>query len=467
MSAPVPQHSIWQDVRDAIRGSEHDYTAGPIGRAIFLLAVPMVIEMLMESLFAVVDVFFVGRLGAAAVATIGLTESLMIVIYTTAFGLSIGATATVARRIGEKDKDGAAHAAVQVLLLGAFLSGVVGIAGAIFAPELLTLMGADAEVLAVGTMYARVSLAGSATAFLLFLVNAVFRGAGDPAVAMRTLIVGNSLNIVLDPLLIFGLGPFPEIGITGAAWATVIGRGVGFLVALRLLNKGSGHLRVERRHVSIAPIVMISIARLSGWGTLQTAIGSLSWIGLVRVVATFGAPAVAGYTIAIRLVLFAIMPAFGVGAAAATMVGQALGANLPERAEEAVWTAARVNALLLGLVGVFFVIFARPLVGLFTQDAAVADIATYGLRAIAIGYPLFGLGMVLEQSFNGAGDTRTPTWINFWVFWVLQIPLAWFLAMHTPMHERGAFVSVSVAYSALAVVSAVLFKRGKWKAKVV
>jgi putative MATE family efflux protein len=354
---------------------------------------------------------------------------------------------------------------VQVLLLGTLLSGVVGIAGAIFAPELLTLMGADAEVVAVGTGYARISLAGSATAFLLFLVNAVFRGAGDPAVAMRTLILGNGLNILLDPLLIFGLGPFPQLGIAGAAWATVIGRGIGFVWACRLLSQGSGHLRVERRHVAFAPAVMLNIARLSGWGTFQTAIGSLSWLGLVRVMATFGATAMAGYTIAIRIVLFAIMPAFGVGAAAATMVGQALGAKLPDRAEASVWFAARVNALLLGLVGVFFIAFAPMLVRWFTPDAAVAGIATYGLRAIALGYPLFGLGMVLEQSFNGAGDTRTPSWINFWVFWALQIPLAWYLAMHTAMQERGVFVAVSVAYSALAVVSAVLFRMGRWKEK--
>jgi len=461
----TPQHTIWTDIRDAIRGTEHDYTAGPIGRAIFLLAVPMVIEMMMESIFAVVDVFYVGRLGPAAVATIGLTESLMIVIYTIAFGLSIGATATVARRIGEKDPDGAAHAAVQVLVLGAFLSGVVGIVGAIFAPELLALMGADAEVLAVGTGYARVSLAGSATAFLLFLINAVFRGAGDPAVAMRTLILGNTLNIVLAPFLIFGLGPFPQLGVTGAAVATVLCRGAGFAWACWLLHKGSGHLKVERRHMNIEPALMIAIARLSGWGTFQVAIGSLSWIGLVRVVSTFGATAMAGYTICIRIVMFAIMPAFGVGAAAATMVGQALGAKLPQRAEEAVWTAAKINALLLGLTGLFFIAFAPVIVGWFTADAMVASVATYGLRVIALGYPLFGLGMVLEQSFNGAGDTRTPSWINFWIYWVLQIPLAWYLATQTQLHERGVFISVSVAYSALAIVSAVLFKRGKWKEK--
>ena len=461
------QSSTWQDIRDAIRGTEHDYTDGPINRAIFLLAVPMVIEMLMESLFAVVDVFFVGRLGAAAVATVGLTESLMIVIYTIAFGLSIGATAVVSRRIGEKDPDGAARAAVQVLVLGAGISGAFGIVGAIFAPELLTLMGADADVLAQGTMYARITLAGSSTAFLIFLVNAVFRGAGDPAVAMRVLILGNGLNILLDPALIFGIGPFPELGLTGAAIATTIGRGVGFAWALWLLNCGSGHLSVHRRHLAIEPATMLSIAQLSGWGTFQVALGSMSWIALVRVISAFGSTALAGYTIAIRVMLFVLMPAFGIGAAAATMVGQALGADKPERAEQSVWAAAKVNVVLLSLAGVVFLIFGTTIVGWFSPDPDVVAVAAFGLRALAFGFPLFAVGMVLEQSFNGAGDTRTPTWINFFAYWVVQIPLAWVLARRLGWEEGGVFVAVSVAYSVLAVVSAILFKRGRWKLKVV
>lgn len=464
--SPVSQPGgLWRDIRDAIRGTEHDYTQGPIGRAILLLAVPMVIEMMMESIFAVVDVFFVGRLGAAAVATVGLTESLMIVLYTIAFGLSIGATATIARRIGEKQPDAAARAAVQVLLLGAFLSGVIGIAGAIYAPELLALMGADAEVIAVGTPYARISLGASATAFLIFLVNAIFRGAGDPAVAMRVLILANGLNCVLDPALIFGLGPFPELGLTGAAVATTIGRGIGFIYALWLLNRGTGHLRVTREHLAIEPETMLRIGQLSGWGTLQVAISSMSWIGLVRVISGFGASAMAGYTISIRILLFALMPAFGIGAAAATMVGQSLGASLPERAEQSVWTAAKLNATVLGATGVLFLIFAPTMVGWFTPDAEVLRVGTYGLRVMSLGFPLYALGMVLEQSFNGAGDTKTPSWINFWVFWMLQIPLAWYLAYHGGYDERGVFIAVPVAYSALAVVSAVLFRRGKWKLK--
>jgi putative MATE family efflux protein len=467
VSSDAHTGTLWHDIRDALKGTEHDYTQGPIGRAILLLAVPMVIEMMMESVFAVVDVFFVGKLGAAAVATVGLTESLMIVLYTIAFGLSIGATATVSRRIGEKDAEGAARAAVQVLALGALLSGAIGIAGAIYAPELLALMGADAEVIAVGTPFARISLAGSSTAFLIFLVNAVFRGAGDPAVAMRVLILGNGLNIVLDPALIFGWGPFPELGLAGAAIATTIGRGVGFAYALWLLSRGTGHLAVRREHLRLEPTTMISIAKLSGWGTLQVALSSMSWIGLVRVTSMFGATALAGYTISIRVLLFALMPAFGIGAAAATMVGQSLGAGLPERAEQSVWTAARINVVLLSLTGVLFLIFAPTLIGWFTQDTAVAAVGVYGLRAMSLGFPLYALGMVLEQAFNGAGDTRTPSWINFGVFWVLQIPMAWILATRTSFQERGVFLAVPIAYSALAITSALLFRQGRWKRQLV
>ncbi len=464
---PLPPRTggFWQDLTAALRGTQHDYTAGPIGRAIFLLAVPMVVEMAMESVFAVVDVFFVGRLGAAAVASVGLAESLMIVIYTVAFGLSIGATATVARRIGEKDPAAAARAAVQVLMLGLGLSAALGLIGVIWAPELLAAMGADRQVLAEGTTYTRVMLGGSATAFLLFLVNAVFRGAGDAAVAMRVLIVGNGINILLDPALIFGLGPFPELGLTGAAIATTIGRGIGLLVALYLLTKGTGHLAVRREHVRLEPSTMITIARLSAWGTFQTALGSMSWIGLIRVVASFGSTAMAGYTIAIRIVLFALMPAFGIGAAAATMVGQALGAKLPDRAEQSVWVAAKFNMLFLGITGAVFLALAPFIVGWFTVDPAVARVGVYGLRAIGLGFPLYALGMVLEQSFNGAGDTRTPTWINFFCFWVIQIPVAWGLASPLGLNERGVFIAVTVAYSVLALVSAVMFKRGGWKAK--
>lgn len=466
-SPPAHAGGLWRDLRDALRGTHHDYTSGALGRAIFLLAVPMVVEMAMESIFAVVDVFFVGRLGSAAVATVGLTESLMIVIYTLAFGLSIGATATVSRRIGEKDPDGAGRAAVQVLVLGAIISGALGLVGAVFAPQLMALMGADAGVIATGSGYARVMLGGSATAFLLFVVNAVFRGAGDPAVAMRILIVGNSINMVMDPMLIFGIGPFPEWGVTGAAVATTLGRGIALMMAIWMLARGSGHLALKRRHLAVEPATMWRIARLSGMGTFQVAIGSMSWMGLVRVVSSFGSTAMAGYTIAIRLVIFALMPAFGLGGAAATMVGQSLGARKPERAEQAVWTAAKYDVVFLSAIGLVFLTFTPSIVGIFTADKAVAAIAIDGLRVISLGFPLFAAGMVLEQAFNGAGDTWTPTWLNLLAFWIIQIPLAWVLAKPVGFEQRGVFISVTVAYSVLAVASAVLFRRGRWKSKYV
>ncbi|MBA3854666.1 MAG: MATE family efflux transporter, partial [Gemmatimonas sp.] len=400
---------------------------------------------------------------SAAVATIGLTESLMIVIYTVAMGLSIGVTATVARRIGEKDPDAAARATVQGLLLGLLLSSVLGVLGAIYARDLLMLMGADAEVLDVGTGFARISLACNGAIFLLFLINAAFRGAGDAAVAMRVLVLGNAINIVLDPLLIFGIGPFPELGIEGAAWATFIGRSVGFCWALWHLSTGEGNLHVHKQHLKLEPATMVNIARLSGWGTVQVALSSMSWIALVRFMSTFGANAMAGYTIAIRVLLFALMPAYGVGAAAATMVGQALGAGNPDRAERSVWVAARINMVVLGLTGVAFWVFAPTLVGWFSDAAEVRTVGIYGLRAMSLGFPLYALGMVLEQSFNGAGDTRTPSWMNFFVFWVLQLPLAWWMSQSSGLGFKGVFIAVPLAYTALAIVSAVFFRRGRWK----
>ena len=456
---------LWRDIRDAIRGAEHDYTQGPIGRAIFLLAVPMVLEMSMESIFAVVDAWYVGHLGPAAVATIGLTESLMVVIYTVAMGLSIGVTATVSRRIGEKHPDGAARATVQGLLLGLLLSALLGVIGATFAGELLALMGADADVLATGTGFARISLACNSAVFLLFLINAAFRGAGDAAVAMRVLVLGNAINIVLAPLLIFGVGFFPELGLEGAAWATVVGRTTGFVWALWHLSTGEGNLHVHRHHVIVEPRTMLHIATLSGWGTVQVALSSMSWIVLVRLMSSFGGTAVAGYTIAIRVLLFALMPAYGVGAAAATMVGQALGAHNPERAERAVWVAARLNMLVLGLTGVLFWLFAPTIVSWFTEAADVRAVGTNGLRTMSLGFPLYALGMVLEQSFNGAGDTRTPSWMNFVVFWLIQLPVAWYLSQHTALAYRGVFAAVPMAYTALALISAFFFRRGTWKGR--
>ena len=458
---------MWRDLRDALRGTSHDYTQGDIGRAIFLLAVPMVLEMIMESLFAVSDVFFVSRLGATAIATVGLTESMMIIVYTIAMGLSISATAIVARRIGERNPDAAARAAVQAILLGVVLSTLLGGVGAMFAPELLTMMGASPDVLTSGTTFARVMLGGSGTAFMLFIINSTFRGAGDAAVAMRVLWLANGINIVLGPLLIFGVGPFPKLGVTGAAVATTIGRGIGVLFALSRLVKGSGHLAVRRTHLAVEFPTMARMLRMSVNGTFQVLVGTLSWIALIRLMATFGSAAMAGYTIAVRVVMFAMLPAWGLSNAAATMVGQALGAKNPDRAETAVWTAARYNVAFLGVMGLLFLLAAPAIVHAFTADAAVAEIAIFGLRTMAIGFPFFAFGMTLTQSFNGAGDTSTPTRINIGVFWLFEIPIAWTLATLTDMKSHAIFVSVLLAYTALAVVSTVLFRCGTWRQRAV
>jgi putative MATE family efflux protein len=456
----------WDAVKDAIRGTHHDYTEGPIGRAIFLLAVPMVLETVMESVFAVVDVFFVSRLGADAVATVGLTESMMVLVYSLAMGLGIGATATVARRIGERDAEGAAHAATQAILLGLIVSAVLGVIGVVLAPTLLRLMGGSPAVIANAT-FMRVMLGGNATVLLLFLINAIFRGAGDAAIAMRVLWLANWINIVLGPMLIFGIGPFPELGVVGAAVATNIGRGTGALYAISRLFRPGGRVHVARRHFRFDPALMWQMIRLSGSGTFQILIGTASWIGLIRVISSFGSAALAGYTIGIRVIIFGLLPSWGVSNAAATMVGQALGAKKPERAEQAVWMAARYNLVFLGCVGLMFVLFARAIVSLFTADPAVAPYAVDCLRIVALGFLFYAYGMVITSSFNGAGDTWTPTWLNLFVFWLWEIPLAYTLAIVLGMGPRGVFVAITVGFSTLAVLSAWLFKKGRWKTRVV
>jgi putative MATE family efflux protein len=454
---------IWADLKEAARGTRHDYTKGPIGRAIFLLAVPMVLEMMMESIFAIVDVFWVAKLGATAVATVALTESMMAIVYTLAFGLAIGTTATVARRVGEKDPDGAARAAVHAIVVGLVVSLSLGALGAVFAPDLLRLMGAGPDVLATGTGFARVMLGGSASVFMLFVINAIFRGAGDAAVAMRVLTFANALNIVLGPLFIFGVGPFPELGVTGAAVATTIGRSAGVLLAASRLWRGAGHIGVHRQHLSVRVGEMASLVRLCAVGTFQFLLTTTAWIGLIRILATFGSVVVAGFGIAIRIVIFALLPAFGLSNAAATMVGQSLGAKDPDRAEQSVWKASRYNLAFLGALGVLFVLGAPWIVAAFTSEPDVAHVAVLALRIIGLGFPLYAFGMVITQSFNGAGDTWTPTWINVFVFWLFEIPVAWLLSTQTSLGYRGGFVAITAAYCALALVSAWVFRLGKWK----
>jgi len=446
-----------------VRGSRRTLTEGSISRAVVLLAVPMVLEMVMESVFAVVDIFWVSRLGPQAVAAVGLTESLLTLIYTVAIGLSIGVTAMVARRVGEGDIDAAGRAAAQAVLLGLGTAAVLGLGGYLAAEALLRVMGGDAEVVGVGARYARLMLGGNVVILLLFLINAAFRGAGDAAVAMRVLWIANGVNLILDPLLIFGPGPFPELGVTGAATATLIGRGTGVAIQLAVLLRGLGRLNVRPAHWLPQPALMWRLIRLSASGTLQTFIGTASWIGLIRILAGFGSVAVAGYTIAIRIVLFALLPAWGMSNAAATLVGQNLGAGEPERAERSVWIAGALNLAFLGVAGVIFVAGAGPIVGAFTDHPETARMGTLALRTIAAGFFFYAYGMVLQQAFNGAGDTWTPTWINLVCFWLWEIPLAWALAHVWGLGPWGVHLAVTIAFSTLAVVAGLLFRRGRWK----
>jgi putative MATE family efflux protein len=467
LPAGAPEQSLWSGIREALRGSHRDYTTGPIGRAILLLAIPMVLEMFMESLFAVVDIYWVGRLGTDAAATIGLTESLLTLIYALAIGLSIGATAMVARRIGEHNPEGAARAAVQAIALALIVSTILAVIGAPLAPRLLSLMGGSRWVIEHGASFTRVMLACNATVVMLFMVNAIFRGAGDAAIAMRVLWLANSINIVLGPCLIFGLGPFPKLGLVGAAVATNTGRGIGALYALSRLVRSGGRFEITRRHLRLEPAIMTRLIRLSATGTFQVFIGMASWIGLVRTISSFGSDAVAGYTFGIRVILFALLPSWGMSNAAATMVGQALGAGKPDRAERAVWKAGFYNMIFLGIVGLLFVIFAPKIIGLYTSEPQVARYGIDCLRIVAYGFLFYAYGMVLGQSFNGAGDTWTPTMINLFVFWLWELPLAYVLAIWFGLGPRGVFLAITIAFSTLAVVSAFFFKRGRWKTRVV
>ncbi len=463
--AAEKQRSLWSSVVEAIRGSHQDYTTGSLNRAILLLAIPMVLEMVLESLFAVVDVMWVGRLGANAVATVGLTESMLSLVFAVGIGLSLSTTAMVARRIGEKDPEGAAVAAVQAIVLGGIVSVAIGVPCFIYAADLLRLMGASPEIVSVGTGYARICLGGSCAVLLLFLNNAIFRGAGDAAIAMRLLWVSNIINLILDPCLIFGWGPFPKLGVTGAALATFIGRSIGVMYQFYRLMKGTERIRVLVRQIRVKWDVLWRLVRVSLTGILQFAIAHTSWIGLVRIVSTFGAAALAGYTIAIRIVIFVILPSWGLSNAAATLVGQNLGAGEPDRAEKAVWRTGFYNMIFLGVLGLFFVLFAEPVVRLFISDPAVVPLGATCLRIISCGNIGYAYGMVMLQAFNGAGDTITPTVVNFFGFWMLEIPLAYWLAIRMNFRSNGAFWAIVVAEAAIAGTSAILFKRGKWKVK--
>jgi putative MATE family efflux protein len=459
----IPRSTLWSSIREAIRGSHQDYTTGNLNRAILLLAIPMVLEMVLESLFAVVDVFFVGRLGADAVATVGLTESLLSLIFAIAIGLSMSITAMVARRIGEKDPEDASIAGVQAVILGLTVSLAVGIPSFIFAPRLLQLMGASPDIVATGSGYARVALGGSGAILMLFLNNAIFRGAGDAAIAMRLLWISNIINLFLDPCLIFGLGPFPRLGVTGAALATFTGRSIGVLYQFYRLGRGTERLPSLARHLRVNFKVLWRLIRVSVTGILQFAIAHTSWIGLVRIVSTFGAAALAGYTIAIRIVVFVILPSWGLSNAAATLVGQNLGAGKPDRAETSVWRTGFYNMLFLGGVGVILIMFAEPAVRLFTHDPEVIPLAASCLRILSYGNIGYAYGMVMLQAFNGAGDTITPTWVNLFGFWLLEIPLAYWLAIPMNLRSKGVFFSIVIAEGSIALAGILLFRRGRWK----
>ncbi|PYT13724.1 MAG: MATE family efflux transporter [Acidobacteria bacterium] len=432
-----------------------------------MLAIPMVLEMTMESLFAVVDMFWVAHLGSDAVATVGLTESVLTLLFAVAMGLSVATTAMVARRIGEKNPKAAAEVATQSVLLGLIVAGASGIAGGIFAPQLLHVMGASDSIVRTGSGYTRVIYGGSSSVMLLFLINAVFRGAGDAALAMRVLWIANLINILLNPLLIFGLGPFPKLGVLGSGVGTTIGRSCGVLLQLWMLTAGKSRVIVRAHQFRLQPELMLRLIRLSLGGMFQYFVGVASWIGLVRMAAAFGSVAVAGYTLAIRIIIFAILPSWGMANAAATLVGQNLGARKPDRAEKSVWRAGFYNMVFLALVAVTFVAFAVPLVSVFTKDAGVVPVAASALRLISYGYVFYAWGMVIVQAFNGAGDTYTPTVINIICHWAWQIPLAWFLSFRANLGPNGVFLAIAIAESSVAVLAILAFRRGKWKEQIV
>lgn len=460
---PTPPHSLWRDVRDAMRGTGADYTRIPLRRAVFLLAVPMVLELVLESTFAVVDIWFVAKLGPSAVATVGLTETFLFLLYAVGMGLAMAVTALVARRTGEGDRDAAAVSAAQAIWVAVLASLPFAVVGIVYARELLQLMGADDWTLTHGVGYLQWMLGSNVVIMLLFVCNAIFRGAGDAAVAMRVLWVANGLNIVLDPILIFGLGPVPAMGVEGAAIATVIGRGTGVLMQLWILLRGSPHIRLAASQLGLQAATLWHLVRTSLGGIGQMIVGMTAWIFLMRVLAEVGSEAVAGATIAIRLMMFTLMPAWGMSNAAATLVGQNLGAGEPGRAEAAVWRIGWINMAFTVGVSLVFYLFPRELMGLFTDDRGVVDIGAEWLRILSYSFFVYGWWMVAVQAFNGAGDTVTPTKINLVFFWVIQIPLAWLLALQLDLQATGVFWAVFVSETSVGLFTLWLFTRGGWK----
>ena len=457
--------NLTKDIWESISGTEQDFTKGNLSRAVLLLAVPMVLEMIMESVFAVADIFFVSRLGADAIATVGLTESLVTIVYSLAVGLSMATTALVARRIGEKKHKEASKTAFQAIVTGIIASMFIAIPGIIFAEDLLRLMGATPRMQQEYSGYTRIMLGANVIIMLLFIINAIFRSSGDAAISMRVLWLANIVNIILDPLLIFGIGPFPEMGVVGAAVATSIGRGLAVLYQFYLLFRGKHRIKISRDDMVIRFKTIRQIIKVSIGGIGQNLIATSSWIGLMRIVSTFGSEAVAGYTIGIRIIIFSLLPSWGISNAAATLVGQNLGAKQPERAERSVWVTGKINAVFLGSLGVIFIMFPTFFIELFIKDPGVVESGVACLRIISYGFMMYGFGMVMVQSFNGAGDTATPTKINLISFWMIEIPLAWFLAKVAGMEQDGVYVAIVVAETVMTILAIWLFRKGKWKEK--
>ncbi len=454
----------WQLIKDAILGKEQDFTSLSLKTAIVILAIPMILEMMMESLFAVVDIFFVAKLGEHAIATVGLTESVIVLVYAIGFGISMAATALISRRFGEKEYQEAGSAAFQLLIVGGAISIILGVLGWIFAADILGLMGAEPAVVASGVMYSRIIFAGNTAIMLLFLINGAFRGAGQAHHAMRSLWIANGLNIFLDPLFIFGIGSWSGWGLEGAAVATTFGRSVGVVYQLYHLFNGKHKLRILKENIEVSWEIIKKIINISIGGMGQFLIDSVSWIALTRMNAEFGSTALAGYTIAFRILIFTILPAWGLSGAAATLVGQNLGAKLPDRAEQAVWLTTRYVVIFMASVTGIYLLFASSLAGIFTDIPEIQKIATQGLQVIVLGYVFFAIGMVLTQAFNGAGDTKTPAWINIGVLWFMEIPLAYLLAFTFKMEYLGIFIAIAFSHSFHSLVALFIFRKGKWKA---
>lgn len=468
MSSSIPSlKKLFSYFKQSLSGKEQDFTSGSIRKAIFMLSIPMILEMLMESIFALVDIIFVSQVSVNAVATIGLTESVITLVYAVAIGLSMAATAVVARRIGEKDIVGANQAAVQVIILGILVAIVIGIIGVIYPKEILALMGAEPDLIEEGYGYTKILMGGNITIMLLFLINAIFRGAGNASIAMWTLVLSNGLNIILDPIFIFGFGPVPAYGVEGAAIATTIGRGTAVIFQLFILLYGWGKLKIKFQDIVLRWAIMLNLMKVSLGGIGQFLIGTSSWVFLVRIISEFGSEVLAGYTIAIRVMMFTFMPSWGMSNAAATLVGQNLGAKKPDRAEKSVWLTGKYNAIFMVIVSFAYLVFAHEILRWFSDEPEVIKYGALCLQVIATGYVFYAYGMVVIQSFNGAGDTKTPTYINFVCFWLFQLPFAYLMAITLDFGPMGVFLAIVLAEALIAVIGIILFKKGKWKTTIV